>query len=103
MSGKHKSKGTAGEQPTDGISIKTWTVKAAENKHITFRYYWSTLEYKPYIYQWYFEAGIIKMFYQILLRIAMANLLLLFYSAWDFAGQNIYYNTHQVVKNSLLL
>ena len=31
----------------------------------------------------------------------MANLLL-FYSAWDFAGQNIYYNIHQVVKNSLL-
>ena len=47
MSGKHKSKGTAGEQPTDGISIKTWTVKAPENKHITYRYYQNTLEYKP--------------------------------------------------------
>ncbi|KAL3880394.1 hypothetical protein ACJMK2_032638 [Sinanodonta woodiana] len=47
-----KTSGTEKENPTDGIDIKSWTVKNSENVDVTF-------------------------------------------STWDFAGQAVYYNTHQ--------
>ena len=61
MSSSKKTAGTQNAQLTDGIDIKTWTVKSENGLDITF-------------------------------------------SAWDFAGQTVYYNTHQVrfyVGNSL--
>ena len=53
MSSSKKTAGTQNAQLTDGIDIKTWTVKSENGLDITF-------------------------------------------SAWDFAGQTVYYNTHQV-------
>lgn len=53
MSSSKKTAGTQNAQLTDGIDIKTWTVKSEDGLDITF-------------------------------------------SAWDFAGQTVYYNTHQV-------
>ncbi|XP_062577173.1 uncharacterized protein LOC134239045 [Saccostrea cucullata] len=52
MSSSKKTVGTQNAQLTDGIDIKTWTVKSESGLDITF-------------------------------------------SAWDFAGQTVYYNTHQ--------
>lgn len=52
MSSSKKTAGTQNAQLTDGIDIKTWTVKSENGLDITF-------------------------------------------SAWDFAGQTVYYNTHQ--------
>lgn len=52
MSSSKKTAGTQNAQLTDGIDIKTWTVKSEDGLDITF-------------------------------------------SAWDFAGQTVYYNTHQ--------
>lgn len=54
MSSSKKTAGTQNAQLTDGIDIKTWTVKSEDGLDITF-------------------------------------------SAWDFAGQTVYYNTHQVL------
>lgn len=60
MSSSKKTAGTQNAQLTDGIDIKTWTVKSEDGLDITF-------------------------------------------SAWDFAGQTVYYNTHQVYWPSLSL
>lgn len=60
MSSTKKTAGTQNAQLTDGIDIKTWTVKSEDGLDITF-------------------------------------------SAWDFAGQTVYYNTHQVYLPSLSL
>ena len=54
MSSSHKTKALTGEDITDGIDIKSWSVKhPGTGQSVT-------------------------------------------YSAWDFAGQTVYYNTHQV-------
>ena len=53
MSGRHRTSGTGDEAITDGIDIKSWSVKHSTGATVTF-------------------------------------------STWDFAGQNVYYNTHQV-------
>ncbi|XP_048249171.1 uncharacterized protein LOC124124359 [Haliotis rufescens] len=52
MDANKKTKGTSGENVTDGIAIQPWTVTTPEQIEVT-------------------------------------------YSAWDFAGQTLYYNTHQ--------
>ena len=53
MSQNNSSAGTTDKDVTNGIDIKTWTVKHASGQQVTF-------------------------------------------SAWDFAGQSVFYNTHQV-------
>ncbi len=60
MNSEKKTRSTTSEEVTDGIDIKTWSIKHKEGVTVT-------------------------------------------YSAWDFAGQSVYYNTHQVATFNTIL